>query len=246
MARMYRAAFTQWTESPHVSYVAGNRIQLGSLSPKECFVLHVFSFMGCFRTKPDDLFAVCLTGETSVGKSLIFENPFSANAHQFLNQEGVGRWQTGQHSLVLYHDINLSVLLRPSECETFKTLARTEMSSAKIVGSAAYLKPLFVCVTSNQRVHEHSIENPTRELRDRVRNEEEEVWGTGGGSGGGGGGGGGGGRSVPPNSGAQKPAALLQLSGHAKHSRREEPRHRGPLLSATRAGGLVLAQRRKI
>jgi hypothetical protein len=129
-----------------------------------------------------------------VGKSLIFENPFSANAHQFLNQEGVGRWQTGQHSLVLYHDINLSVLLRPSECETFKTLARTEMSSAKIVGSAAYLKPLFVCVTSNQRVHEHSIENPTRELRDRVRNEEEEVWGTGGGSGGGGGGGGGGGR----------------------------------------------------
>jgi len=54
------------------------------------------------------------------------------------------------------------------------------------------------------------------------------------------------GRSVPPNSGAEKPAAILQLSGHAKHSRPEEPRHRGPLLPATRAGGLVLAQRRKI
>ena len=202
MARMYRAAFTQWTESPHVSYVAGNRIQLGSLSPKECFVLHVFSFMGCFRAKPDDLFAVCLTGETSVGKSLIFENPFSANAHQFLNQEGVGRWQTGQHSLVLYHDINLSVLLRPSECETFKTLARTEMSSAKIVGSAAYLKPLFVCVTSNQRVHTHSIENPTRELRDRVKSEEEDVWVTGGGSGGGGG-----------VKGGKKPRSLSRSAG---------------------------------
>lgn len=151
MARMYRAAFTQWTESPHVSYVAGNRIQLGSLSPKECFVLHVFSFMGCFRAKPDDLFAVCLTGETSVGKSLIFENPFSANAHQFLNQEGVGRWQTGQHSLVLYHDINLSVLLRPSECETFKTLARTEMSSAKIVEAPPTSSP---CLSASRPTRE--------------------------------------------------------------------------------------------
>ncbi len=49
------------------------------------------------------------------------------------------------------------------------------------MGSAAYLKPLFVCVPSNQRVHMHSIENPTRELRDCVKSNKEEGWGTGGG-----------------------------------------------------------------
>jgi hypothetical protein len=177
MARMYRAAFSQWTGSPYVSFVAGNEIQLGRLTPKESFVLHVFSFLGCYRTKPDDLFAVAITGETSVGKSVVFENPFSSNAHQFLNQEGVGRWNTGKHSLVMYHDINLSVLLRPSECETFKTLARTEMASVKVVGNSAYLGSLFLLLTSNQRVHTHEVENPTRELRERVKSESDEAFG---------------------------------------------------------------------
>jgi hypothetical protein len=61
MAKMYRAAFRQWTDSPFVSYVAGNQIQLGSLSPKECFVLHVYSILGCFRAKPDDCYAVAMS-----------------------------------------------------------------------------------------------------------------------------------------------------------------------------------------
>jgi hypothetical protein len=113
-----------------------------------------------------------------VGKSLIFENPFSANSHQFLSQEGCGRWQIGKHSLVMYHDINLSVLLRPSECEMFKTLARTEMSSTKIFGGATTIAPLFVVVTSNQRVHPHEVSEPSRELRDRVKKESEETYGS--------------------------------------------------------------------
>ena len=175
MAKMYRTAFRQWTDSPYVSYVAGNPIQLGGLSSKEAFVLHVYAFVGCFRAKADDCYALAVTGETSVGKSLVFENPFSSNAHQFLNQDGVGRWNVGRHSLVMYHDISLSVLLRPSECETFKTLARTEMSASKIFAGSAYLPPLFLLVTSNQRVHRHEVADPTLELRDRVRNELEKL-----------------------------------------------------------------------
>ena len=175
MAKMYRTAFRQWTDSPFVSFVAGNAIQLGGLAPKEAFVLHVYAFMGCYRTKADDCYALAVTGETSVGKSLVFENPFSANAHQFLNQEGCGRWNVGRHSLVMYHDVSLSVLLRPSECETFKTLARTEMSASKVFAGSAYLPPLFLLVTSNQRVHAHEVADPTRELRERVRRETEEA-----------------------------------------------------------------------
>lgn len=67
MAKMYRAAFSQWTDSPFVSYVAGNTDLLGKLTAKECFVLHVYSFMGCFRSKSDNCYAVGITGETSVG-----------------------------------------------------------------------------------------------------------------------------------------------------------------------------------
>ena len=175
MAKMYRAAFNQWIDSPFVSYVAGNVIQLGALTAKESFVLHLYSFMGCYRSKPDDNYAIAVSGETSVGKSLIFENPFSANSHQFLNQEGCGRWLVGQHNLVMYHDISLSVLLRPSECETFKTLARTELSSSKVFAGSAYLPPLWILVTSNQRVHPHEVANPSKELRDRVKKETEDV-----------------------------------------------------------------------
>jgi len=175
MAKMYRTAFAQWTDSPYVSYVAGNPILLGNLTPKECFVLHVYSFVGCFRAKPDDLYCLALSGETSVGKSLVFENPFSSNCHQYISSEGCGRWQTGKHSMVMYHDINLSILLKPTECEMFKTLARTEMSAAKVHSGAAYVPALFVLVTSNQRVHAHSVPNPTRELRERIRQESEDV-----------------------------------------------------------------------
>ena len=109
-----------------------------------------------------------------MGKSLIYENPFSSNAHQFLNADGCGKWQTGKKSMVLYHDISLSVLLRPSECEIFKTLARTEMSVSKVFAGAACLPPLWIMVTSNQRFHSHSVPEPSRELRERIRLETEE------------------------------------------------------------------------
>ncbi len=175
MAKMYRTAFAQWIDSPYVSFVAGNPTQLGKLTAKECFVLHVYSFVGCFRAKPDDLYCIALTGETSVGKSLIFENPFSSNCHQYISSEGCGQWHTGKHSMVMYHDINLSVLLKPSECEMFKTLARTEMSAAKVHSGAAYVPTLFVFVTSNQRVHSHTVSEPTRELRERIKQELEVV-----------------------------------------------------------------------
>jgi hypothetical protein len=175
MAKMYRTAFAQWIDSPYVSFVAGNPTQLGKLTAKECFVLHVYSFVGCFRAKPDDLYCIALTGETSVGKSLIFENPFSSNCHQYISSEGCGRWHTGKHSMVMYHDINLSVLLKPSECEMFKTLARTEMSAAKVHSGAAYVPTLFVFVTSNQRVHSHTVSEPTGELRERIKQESEHV-----------------------------------------------------------------------
>ena len=174
MAKMYRTAFSQWTESPFVSYAAGNPVQLGNLSVKECFILHVYAFMGCFRSKSDNCYALGITGETSAGKSLVFEDPFTANAHQFLTQEGCGRWAVGKHSLVMYHDISLSVLLKPAECEIFKTLARTEMSSSKIFAGSAYLPPLFILLTSNQRVHSHSVPNPSRVLRERIRAELDE------------------------------------------------------------------------
>jgi len=72
MAVHYSHCFRTWVESPHVSYVAGNPDLLGHLSPRDCFVFHLFAFHTCFRSKGDNCYALCVSGVSSIGENIVF------------------------------------------------------------------------------------------------------------------------------------------------------------------------------
>jgi len=69
MSENYATCFRQWVESPFVSYKTGNPSDLGGIDAKHVFVLHLWSMMTCFRTRADDMFALCVSGLTSTGTS---------------------------------------------------------------------------------------------------------------------------------------------------------------------------------
>ena len=155
MSDMYKECYSAWVDSPYVTYAAHNKTLLGNLSEKDCLLLHLFAFLTCYRAKGDNLYAVSITGASTTGKTLLFENPILANGHQHVAEAGVGRWVVGKRSVLCYHDIPLDRLVKGSDGEKFKTICRTERSTCKIFGSTSVLPPLFVFITSNQNVQTH-------------------------------------------------------------------------------------------
>ena len=155
MSDMYKECYSAWVDSPYVTYAAHNKTLLGGLSEKDCLLLHLFAFLTCYRAKGDNLYAVSITGASTTGKTLLFENPILANGHQHVAEAGVGRWVVGKRSVLCYHDIPLDRLVKGSDGEKFKTICRTERSTCKIFGSTSVLPPLFVFITSNQNVQTH-------------------------------------------------------------------------------------------
>jgi hypothetical protein len=153
----YRDCFDAWTNSPFVSYKTTNVLQLGKLTAKDALLLHVFSFLTCLRVKGDNLFAISFSGASTVGKSTLWENPMYENAHSFVNDSGVGRWSVKKKNLLFYHDINVNILVKGKDSEKFKTISRTEVTVCKVFGKTEVLPPLFVCITSNMRIHDHQF-----------------------------------------------------------------------------------------
>jgi hypothetical protein len=157
MSIMYKECFNSWVDSPFVNYVAYNKLLLGALSEKDCLILHLFAFLTCYRAKGDNLYAVCISGCSTAGKTMLFENPILANGHQHVAEAGVGRWIVGKRSVLCYHDIPLDRLVRGADGDKFKTICRSERSTCKIFGSTSVLPPLFVFITSNQNIQTHQI-----------------------------------------------------------------------------------------
>ena len=152
----YGECFRGWVLSPHVTYEATNTVVLGNLSPLDCFVLHVWSFLVCYRTRGDNMFALSICGKSSVGKSVIFENIFFENGMNFNGEAGVGRYDAKARSIIVYHDIDIRLLARGSrDADKFKTIARAEQTSAKVHSTVKPVPPLFVVITSNMRIHSH-------------------------------------------------------------------------------------------
>ena len=157
MALLYQEAVNGWLDSDRVSFETSNSALAGRLEMKDCFILHYFSFLCCYRCESDNLFALAVTGCSTSGKTVLFENPTLQNAHSFVGEVGVGRYSVGAKSLLLYSDIGLERLLRGTDGEKFKTLARTERTACKIHSHTEELPPVFVFLTSNQNVHRHTL-----------------------------------------------------------------------------------------
>ena len=155
MALLYQEAINTWLDSDKVSFQTTNLQLAGKLSLRDCFVLHFFSFLCCYRCEGDNMFVLAVTGCSTSGKTVLFENPVMRNAHSFLSEIGVGRYTVGSKSLLLYSDIALERLLKGNDSEKFKTLARTERTTCKIHSNTEEIPPVFLFVTSNQNVHRH-------------------------------------------------------------------------------------------
>ena len=152
----YGECFRAWVLSPHVTYEATNKIALGNLSLRDCFILHVWSFLVCYRSRGDNMFSLSICGKSSVGKSVVFENVFFENGFNFNGEAGVGRYDAKSRSILVYHDINIRLLASgKTDADKFKTISRSEKTSAKVHSSVKAVPPLFVVVTSNMRIHSH-------------------------------------------------------------------------------------------
>ena len=69
--------------------------------------------------------------------------------------EGVGRFVTGSKNLLLLHDCDLKILYSGGDAPKFKAIARTETVTAKIHSATTNVPPLFIMVTSNQKLLKH-------------------------------------------------------------------------------------------
>ena len=157
MSLMYKNAIDAWLDDANdkISFATTNTLLAGHLRLKDCWILHYFSFLCCYRCEADNMFSLSLTGCSTTGKTVLFENPIVGNSHSFVGETGVSRYRVGNKSLLLYSDIGLERLMRGSDGEKFKTISRSEKTVCKIHSSTEELPPVFVFLTSNQNIHKH-------------------------------------------------------------------------------------------
>ena len=156
MAKRYRASFDVWTSSGDcVSVVAGNPRLLKNIHPNHYFVLALYAYATNRRVRGDDLLMLCITGESSVGKSTLFENCLIEGSHLQCNEEGVGRFKTGSKNILFYHDVPITRLWIGRDAEKVRTISRGETTVAKVHSTTQMIAPLFVLATSNMRLMDH-------------------------------------------------------------------------------------------
>ena len=156
-AENYRQCFSSYIDSPYVTYAATCERELGKLSLKDAFVLHFWCMLNCYRAKGDQMFAVSVCGVSSVGKSSLFESPAFENGHSYVAEAGVGRFAVKKRSTLIYSDISLDALYKSKDAAKFRTIARSEPTTCKVFADTCTLPPLWVLITSNQRIHSHVL-----------------------------------------------------------------------------------------
>jgi len=156
-AENYRHCFAAYVDSPYVTYAATCEKELGKLSVKDAFVLHLWCMLNCYRAKGDKMFALSVSGVSSVGKSSLFESPAFENGHSYVAEAGVGRFAVKKRSTLIYSDISLDALYKSKDAAKFRTIARSEPTTCKVFADTCTLPPLWVLITSNQRIHSHIV-----------------------------------------------------------------------------------------
>ena len=156
-AENYRQCFSSYVDSPYVTYAATCVKELGKLSLKDAFVLHFWCMLNCYRAKGDQMFAISVCGVSSVGKSSLFESPAFENGHSYVAEAGVGRFAVKKRSTLIYSDISLDALYKSKDASKFRTIARSEPTTCKVFADTCTLPPLWVLITSNQRIHSHVL-----------------------------------------------------------------------------------------
>ena len=157
LCQIYSACFEKWINSEHLSFSTLNRTSLGQLSAKDCYVAHLFSMSCCRRVKGDDSFAISVVGRSSVGKTRVIEHCLQSASFTYASEPGVGRFNVKNRPILLYRDIEVGKLVSGADSSKFKTICRSEMTSVKVHSATITLPPLWVVVSSNQRINSHTF-----------------------------------------------------------------------------------------
>ena len=156
---VYSKCFSNWIDSSCVSVQSPNKILLKNLLPKDCYILTFYSMACVKRIKFDECFALSIVGKSSCGKSRILEAVLQESSFSFNSEKGIGRYNGCKHRpILMYHDIDLSVLCKGTDGAIFRSLSRTEPTNVKVHSSLITLPPLWIIISSNQRVNSHTFE----------------------------------------------------------------------------------------
>ena len=164
MALKYRHCFNTWVnakEDVHIK-VRDGKEQLGKLNVIHVFTLIFYSIITNRRQTGDNLLQLIISGLTSCGKSMLFENPLLEVAHMVTTEKGVSRFNFDSKSTMLLHDISLINLVRSSDCDRLKAICRGEPVPTKTHGNVQTVPSVFVLITSNQHLFTHAFQTLER------------------------------------------------------------------------------------
>ena len=174
MANNYRECFNGWINSKDdVHFKVRNNEQLGGLNVIHAFTLIFYSIITNRRQCGDNILQLIISGLTSCGKSMLFENPLLEIAHMVTTERGVSRFNFDAKSTMLLHDISLKNLVRSNDCDRLKAICRGEPVPTKTHGNVQTVPSVFVLITSNQHLFTHAFQNT-----EKSKNSFRKVYGT--------------------------------------------------------------------
>ena len=158
LAEKYRKCFNAFfydTHSVHFSVL--NRTAIGDLELIHYFYLMFYSMSTAKRKSGDRCLCLLLVGRSSTGKSLLCESVFQQLGHNYVNDKGVGRWETNGKNVLLMYDIQVSSLFQSQDITKLKAICRTEPASVKKHSKTTTIEPIHVFGTSNQNLFSHTF-----------------------------------------------------------------------------------------
>jgi hypothetical protein len=162
MAKKYYICFNNWIRSKDdVSIKIHDPRDLGNLNVIDVFILTYFAMLTNKRMIGDNLHQLIVSGQTSCGKTLIFESPLLDVAHLLTTEKGVNRFNCDSKSTLLLHDVNLDILVK-SDSDKFKAISRAEPVPTKTFGNVQTVPAVFMFVTSNRNLLNHYFDKPEK------------------------------------------------------------------------------------
>jgi len=161
MADKYWICYNAFINDLHsVNLRCGNKMLLKNIEIRNAFALVFFAMLTVRRQMCDNVISLAVVGKSSTGKSTLFENPIQSVAHNLTMDAGVGRFNTTGKTTILLHDINLVRIVKGTEAEKIKSLARCEVFQVKTHGQTQSIAPMFLILTSNQKMMAHRFAKP--------------------------------------------------------------------------------------
>lgn len=159
---VYNKCLLNWIDSPSVSVASPNKILQKNILPKDLYLLTFYSMACVKRVKFDECFSLSVVGRSSTGKTRFLESVLLEAAFTFNSEKGVGRYNGCKHRpIIMYHDVDISVLYKGTDGQIFRSLSRTEPTNVKVHSGLITLPPLWVMISSNQRINNHTFEKTT-------------------------------------------------------------------------------------